>query len=342
MSRMNIRSKLRVRTRLRSLARRVWPAGPKPLILMDHRIANQPVDNWGISVSPVHFEEHLRVIRRTRHALPLSKFIEHHMAATLRPDAVALTFDDGYVDNLLFGKPSLAAADVPATVFLATDYLDRPNEFWWDELARLILVEKGPRSFDLKVRREQMHFEFAAESQDQDYQPKDNPPSTVRRAILMAIWQAMRRLEDEERESIMVELRSVFPVRSPHIDRGRPMTRKEVRRLVIDGLITIGAHTLTHPILPELGSDACNREIIESKHACEDLVGATVMGFAYPYGEFDPKSRAAVVAAGFRFACSARQRPMVATSDLFALPRIQARNGDGDAFERTLRSASAL
>ena len=112
---------------MRSLIRRIWPSGPKPLILMYHRIADQPVDNWDLSVSPAHFEEHLRVIRRTRHPLPLTEFVKDHMAGTLRPDAVALTFDDGYVDNLVSGKPRLAAADVPATVFLATGFLDRPR-----------------------------------------------------------------------------------------------------------------------------------------------------------------------------------------------------------------------
>ena len=56
------------------------------------------------------------------------------MAGTLPLDAVALTFDDGYVDNLVFGKPRLEAADLPATVFLATGYIDRFEPFWWDEL----------------------------------------------------------------------------------------------------------------------------------------------------------------------------------------------------------------
>lgn len=338
---MSIRSRLRIRTRLRSFARRVSPPGPKPLILMYHRIADDPIDNWGLSVSPVHFEEHLRLIRRTRHALPLREFVKRQMAGTLRADAVALTFDDGYVDNLFSGKPRLAAADVPATIFLATGYLDRPGEFWWDELARLILRETGPRSFDLTVRKERMHFGFAAESRECDFGAKDEAPSTIRRAILTAIWQAMRRLEDEERESTMTELRSIFSVRCSRVDRGRAMTREEVRRLVMDGLITIGAHTVTHPVLSELAAADCAREISESKITCEALTGVPVEGFAYPFGDFDAKARGAVMAAGFTFACSAWYDPTVAMSDVFALPRIHVHNWDGDAFERALRSASA-
>src|SRR6516165_2586329 len=102
---MTIGNKLRLHTRLRSLVQRMWPPKPRPLILMYHRIADEPVDPWWLSVSPTYFEEHLRVIRRSRHVLPLWKFIKDTRAGTLRPDAVALTFDDGYVDNLTFGKP---------------------------------------------------------------------------------------------------------------------------------------------------------------------------------------------------------------------------------------------
>jgi peptidoglycan/xylan/chitin deacetylase (PgdA/CDA1 family) len=324
---------------LRSVIRRIWPPGPLPLILVYHRIGEELVDNWGLSVSPVHFEEHLRVIRRTRHALPLTEFVKRHVAGTLRPDAVALSFDDGYVDNLLSGKPRLAAADVPATVFLPTGFLDRPEEFWWDELARFILLESGPRSFDLTVRGELLHFEFAIESHGRG--AKDGVPSMSRKAILMAIWQVLRRLDDEERQSTMAELRSIFSVRGYRTDRARAMTREEVRRLVMDGLVTIGAHTVTHPVLPELQAAECAREISESKSSCEALAGAPVAGFAYPYGEFDASSRTAVMVAGFGFACSVRHGPTFATSDVFALPRIHIRNGDGDAFERALRSASS-
>src|SRR5262249_33341370 len=139
----------------------------------------------------------------------------------------------------------------------------------------------------------------------------------------------------------MAELRSIFSVRRTRVDEGRAMTREEVRRLVMDGAITIGAHTVTHPVLPELGDDARNREIVESKRACEALIEGPVAGFAYPYGGLDVNSRAAVIAAGFGFACSARHGPTVATSDVFALPRLHVRDCDGDVFERALRSASA-
>ena len=117
------------------------------------------------------------------------------------------------------------------------------------------------------------------------------------------------------------------------------MTEEEVRALVRDGLVTIGAHTVTHPVLSELGVTACHREITESKFACEALIGAPVTAFAYPYGDFDAKARDAVKTAGFTFACSTRHGPASASSDMFALPRVHVANWNGDEFEEALRSA---
>src|SRR5712692_6463733 len=129
---MGIRSRLRIRTRLRSFAYRIWPPEPKPLILTYHRIADEPVDFFRLAVSPARFEEQLDVLRRTRHPLPLAQFVRDLVSGKLPPNAVALTLDDGYLDNLEAGKPRLAAADVPATVFLATGFVNRPERLWWD------------------------------------------------------------------------------------------------------------------------------------------------------------------------------------------------------------------
>jgi len=334
---MGIRDKFTIRTKLRSAVHRVWPPRPRPLILAYHRIADEPVDPWSLAVSPLHFEEQLRILRRTRHPLPLKDFVNRLNTGTLPRNAVALTFDDGYVDNLIAGKPRLAAADVPATVFLATGYLGRSEPFWSDELARLVLLGKNPPPFDLVVRDEAMHFDLASELRTHEDGVTAIAPMERRHNALRTIWEALRRVDEEERRPIMVRLRSIFGELDERTKMGRAMTGDEVQALVADGLVTIGAHTATHPVLVGMEAAACQREISESKLACEALTGAPVSGFAYPYGDFDAGTREAVKAAGLSFACSTQHRSVVPTSDLLALPRFYVPNIDGDAFESALR-----
>jgi len=308
---------------------------------MYHRIADDPGNHWGFAVSPANFEEHLRVLRRTRHPLPLTDFIHKLMVGTLPPDAVALTLDDGYVDNLVAGKPRLAAADVPATVFLATGYLDRCEPFWWDELTKLILFGNGPQNLEFAICGASVRLELGAEPPARADGTTPASSLTKRREAAWTLRHALRFLAEEERRPIMVKLRSNLTAHGCPVDPGRAMTSDEVRVIAADGLVTIGAHTVTHPVLPKLETAACRRELNESKAVCESLVGVPVAGFAYPYGAFDAKICKAVKASGFAFACSVQRGPVLIPSDTFALPRIHVHNWDGDAFEQDLRSASA-
>jgi peptidoglycan/xylan/chitin deacetylase (PgdA/CDA1 family) len=309
---------------------------------MYHRIADDPVDYWGLAVSPINFGEHLDVLRRTRHPLPLDDFVRDLKAGSLPANAVALTFDDGYIDNLVAGKPRLAVADVPATVYLTTGFVDGVGGFWWDELARRILLEGGPPSFELTVRGEAMRFNIGRTALFRKNASLEGDSSEKRKAAITAIWRIIRRLDDAERKLVMDQVRSIFSGPNYHAWSDRVMTGAEVRELVAGGLVTLGAHTITHPTLSGLSVDACNREIVESKLACEELIGRPVRSFAYPYGDFDSSAREAVKTAGFTCACSTRRGPAFATSDVFALPRIQVHNWNGDTFERALRSASAI
>jgi hypothetical protein len=77
-----------------------------PLCITDCRRADRPLGSCRVILASC-----------VARAIP---FLDKLMAGTSSPDAVALTFDDGYVSNIVAGKPRLAAADVPATVFLAT------------------------------------------------------------------------------------------------------------------------------------------------------------------------------------------------------------------------------
>ena len=55
-------------------------------------------------------------------------------------DAVAITIDDGYLDNLQYAVPILEELEIPATIFVSTGTMEQDRELWWDELESLLLV----------------------------------------------------------------------------------------------------------------------------------------------------------------------------------------------------------
>src|SRR5258708_13698366 len=188
-----------------------------------------------------------------------------------------------------------------------------------------------------------MHFDFGADPPGRDTEGWRawSIPLTRRQAAYVAVWDSLRRLEEEEREALMIEVRSKMSKRGRSPGSGRPMTRAEVGALVTDGLVTIGAHTVSHPLLTGLQAAVRRFEILESKSACEALLGGPIAAFAYPYGNLDAEGRAAVAAPGFACGCATTNGPVTAACDIFALPRIQVLDWDGEEFERALRSASA-
>ena len=113
---------------------------PRPVILMYHRVAIVPHDPWGLAVDPERFEEQMEYVKQHRTPISMDEFVERLRNKTLPENAVAVTFDDGYCDNLINAKPVLSRYGVPATVFLATGFVDQNTSFWWDELATMILA----------------------------------------------------------------------------------------------------------------------------------------------------------------------------------------------------------
>jgi len=115
-----------------------------------------------------------------------------------------------------------------------------------------------------------------------------------------------------------------------------------VGTLASGGLVDIGGHTATHPVLTRLDPAERRREIAEGKRACEQLTGRPAVGFAYPFGANDADARAAVAECGFAWACTTVARPVAPVeTDWFGLPRIAVTNLDAGAFERALWMASA-
>jgi peptidoglycan/xylan/chitin deacetylase (PgdA/CDA1 family) len=325
-------------TLLQRVRRWTWRDSSQPVVLMYHRVARPPVDPWGLAVSPTRFEEHLSVLRRRRQTMPLSDFVHRLVAGTLPATAAAVTFDDGYADNCLEARPRLDAAGIPATVFLTTGALDGTTEFWWDELARGLLLRKAAIDCEIEIAGERVALtcgpetDFAHERQWRAW----NEPETPRERLYFRVWERLRAAPARARSEVLCRLRRIleFPAPEPG---DLPLTGSQVRALAADPLFEFGGHTVTHPVLPALDPAARRHEVLGGRIACEELVGRPVEGFAYPHGAHDPASRETVAACGFRWACSTESRAVAGRGDhLFALPRIQALDWDGDGFDRAL------
>jgi peptidoglycan/xylan/chitin deacetylase (PgdA/CDA1 family) len=234
---------------------------------------------------------------------------------------VAVTFDDGYADNLLAAVPVLERHEIPATVFVATGAIGRDREFWWDELARLLL---HPGTCDDATWRQAVSWNAS------------DPPPTGRHALYLTLWRRLRALPEAEQERVLDDLAASAGIGRAARPSHRPLATAEAEALARAPLVEIGAHTVTHPFLSGLPPASQASEIRTSKALCEALAGRPVESFAYPFGGYTAETVAAVREAGFARACSTEADPVRSNADLFGLPRLQVQDWDGDELERRL------
>jgi peptidoglycan/xylan/chitin deacetylase (PgdA/CDA1 family) len=334
---------------LQGLRRRVRSRRPRPLILMYHRVATPAIDPWGLAVHPDRFEAHLHVLRLRRTPMSMPELVRRLQLGTLPDNAAAITFDDGYADNLHEARPRLAAGNVPATLFLAAGAVGQRREFWWDEAARAILGRRDALACDVPVNGSAYRIEFPAAPERAPGEPgsatgnaSEDPawrawqePRTERQRVYLELWSRLRAAGSLERDAAMARLREASGA-PPAAAADLPMTAEEVVEIARGGLVEMGGHTLTHPLLPLLNPSERRREIVEGKERCERITGQPVAGFAYPYGAIDDDSRAAVRDSGFAWGCTTAAGVVTRAADLFALPRLAVQDWDGETFEKAL------
>jgi len=313
---------------------------------MYHRVANLPSDPQLLCVTPEHFAEHLEILRRDYQPLSLLGLAKALGEGTLPNRAVVVTFDDGYADNLENAAPVLRRQGIPATVFVTSGALGRHEEFWWDELDRLILQpgvlpdplelrigervcrwETGP-SATYTVDDARLHRDWHVE------QPVDLGP---RQHLYRSLYDVLQPLPAEPRSCAIEQLRTLAGVDSAGRSTHRTMTAAEVVRLSQDELIEVGAHTVTHPLLATLSVATQRGEIEQSKSCLEDILGKPVVSFSYPHGSRGAETVALVRAAGFTCAGSSDPDPVWPDADPYQLPRVVVRDWDGDMFARQMK-----
>ena len=308
----------------RAIAAAVRAFRPKPMVLMYHRIAEPDYDPWCLAVSPAHFEAQLAELGRERDVMSLAEFGTLLAARRLPKRATAITFDDGYACNARVAAPILHAHKHPATFFLTTGAIGSELEFWWDELAALLVETCVPVTALITVGAKQFEIDFAAPLVPAEILKAWHWTSSSRHVRLqnyMDIWREMRALSHTAQRVALDSMWQACSGRPISRDDYRPLTAQAVKTLQVAGLFHIAPHSATHTALSGLPEEAQRLEIVSSLEACATLADNTTAIFSYPYGDNSLITRRIVHDAGFVMACGTEPRVVNATSDPFAIPR---------------------
>lgn len=319
------------------------------IILLYHRIADVYMDPWGLCVSPQNFAYHLEVIKKHITPLSLSDLLRAAANNTIPKNACVLTFDDGYLDNLTQAKPLLEKFEIPATVYVTTAYIGKDHEFWWDELEKVFLHTKPlPKRLELRNGGIDLQFDLgdAARYSERELAADlaTHPwEATVgsRMQLFFNAWQRIRKMPHQERFVLIAKLLAWANLDSTPRASYRPMNSIELELISDDDLVSIGAHTMTHPSLPDCSAHEKWNEIVKSKHVLETILGKNIDHFAYPHGDYDTETVDMVRKADFKSACVTCHKTcnqIRHNTDLFELPRFPVRDYTQDVFERRINS----
>ncbi len=238
------------------------------LVLCYHRINILEQDINKLAVTPINFEQHILWLKKN---FEIVRFEEEWKG--IERDAVAITFDDGYMDFYQNALPILEQYHIPATVFIATGTMDQKREFWWDELEDLIFNGNDiPPFFHLEDKK----FDYTWVTSNYEY----------RKSFYQSLHFLIKNCADiRKREEWFEQLWSW---------RGRKRKVREeyfainsdiCKKIIKSPLVTIGAHTVSHPALKYLTEKEQKKEIEESIERLENIVKQPITVFSYPFGK---------------------------------------------------------
>ena len=264
-----------------------------------------------VSASVAGFRRQLEYLRRDWTPIALSEAVTTlQQGAPLPPRAVAITFDDGHVDNYSNAFPLLREHGLSATIFLSTGYVGGQQAFWFDRIATLL--HRAPAGeWRCGTLTEPLRLDDVAS----------------RRREKERLLCELKRVPDSRRLELIDELESLLGAHAGPTNTvpSGVLDWAQVREMSAGG-IEFGSHAVSHPVLSMQTDDAVRRELRDSRALIEQATGRAADILAYPVGKpyaFDTRVVRIAQECGYRAALAyidgVNDR---GTLDPFALRRI--------------------
>jgi len=237
------------------------PAFP---VLTYHRV-NDEDDPFFAAVPTQVFEQHMAYVAGAYHVLPVEELVERMQRGPLPRNAMAITFDDGYRDTITHAAPILARHRLPATVFLATGFIGTAEIPWFHRVGLAFKLTKLP----------------SVEAPWGETLALASVTERVR-----AMERALDRLKRASEDALPSEVDALvgrLGLGARPDDKNLMLSWDDVHALVGLGF-SLGAHTVSHPILSRVGVARARAEIEGSRAMIKGACGVAPRSFAYPNG----------------------------------------------------------
>jgi peptidoglycan/xylan/chitin deacetylase (PgdA/CDA1 family) len=294
------------------------------------RGAFQP--NRLLEVTPGFLSAVIRRLKRSKlDIVSLDEMYRRLIERDFKRRFVCITFDDGYRDLLQYAWPILKTNNVPFALYVPTGFPDRIGELWWVALERI--VANNDR-IGLYVDGRDQRFDCVSIDEKRNIYDQ------------LYWWLRSMPTEEELREAIR-DLSARYGVDLKALCDELCMTWEDIAELSRDPLVTIGAHTVNHPILKKTSDRVARSEMEMSRAVIESAIGIRPDHFAYPVGDLTsagPREFALAAELGFKTAVTAQPGVLFREHrhHLMSLPRISL-NGEYQQmrYGRVLMSGAA-
>ncbi|MFW6164043.1 MAG: polysaccharide deacetylase family protein, partial [Planctomycetota bacterium] len=239
----------------------------------------------------------------------------------LPPNAVAITFDDGYEDNFSVAFPLLKKHGLVAGFFITAGWVETMRVLWWDRLHEY--VREASREGVEPVGWERLPEPVGAALAGANL----TDPVAVA-ALYRELVTALRAMDlpADEIDALVERVAVVLGVGEAPVEPYLPMNWLQVQ-ILRDGGMEIGSHTLSHARLTTLAADDAYDELDQSKHLLESKLGQPVDLLAYPAGAHNQDVMDLAAEAGYEAAFTTEVGPVRPGDDGFALRRIGVWSG---------------
>jgi peptidoglycan/xylan/chitin deacetylase (PgdA/CDA1 family) len=252
------------------------------------------------------FIKQIMYLKRNYNVVSLDYFVNNYKKLTSGKNVV-ITFDDGYKDNFTNAYPVLKKYKVPATYFLATDYIDTGKSKLEDLLTYSFYV------------RNITAVEISSLNLTQKIRDDDD-----RNQVIRSICYSLSNADEDMRQDIIRELTQKYLVESDNTNN-LMMTWSQLRQMDRQ-LISFGSHSAAHCNLTSLSHENLVKDIRNSKAVLEEQFSCEVSSFSYPLGFFDSSIIQAIKAAGFKNGLTIVPGINSKNVDLFRLKRVMPAN----------------